>query len=144
MITQVFNTEFEISLRLICLLFCSNKKMSFEKIVYLDFISTYSKDFNLTNFNIQGISNFKLSEFITRRLIISNSLKRLVIDRYFIPFTQKKTLVYKISKKGCDFIKQMNDDYIKQLLAIDKIVVEKFDSKSEKYIFQEINSIVGR
>ena len=144
MFTQVFNTEFEISLRLICLLFCSNKKLSFEKIVYLDFISTYSRDFSLTNSNIHGNSNFKLSELITRRLIVSNSIKQLVIDRYFIPSTQKKTLVYKISKKGCTFIKNMNDDYIKQLLEIDKIVVEKYDKKSEEQIFQEIYSVVGR
>lgn len=140
---QIFNTEFEISIRILSLLFNSSKKLSLEKISYLDFISTYSKDFSVNQFNIHGESNFKLSEFITRRLIISNSIKQLVLDRYIIPSINQKKLVYKISKKGSSLISSMNDDYFFHLMDINKKVLEKYSGIPEKQIYKEISMIAG-
>lgn len=71
---QVFNTEFEISLRILCILANINKELSLEKILYFDFISTYAKEFGLAMHNIQGDSNYKLGEFAVRRALVTKGL----------------------------------------------------------------------
>ena len=61
---KVFNTEFEISMRLLLVLSLSkNNKFTIDKLVTADFISNYSKEFGLSHSNLHGENEFSFSEF---------------------------------------------------------------------------------
>ena len=142
--TQVFNTEFEVSLRILCILANTNEEMSFEQLLYFDFISTYAREFELAKYNIQGDSNYKLSEFVTRRIIIAKALQQLVLDRYVLPITKTSGFRYKITKKGLSFNMKMNDEYFYHLKTLILKIFEIYGNKSEQEIHKEINEKIGR
>ena len=83
---QVFNTEFEVSLRILCILANTNEELSFEQLLYFDFISTYAKEFGFAKYNIQGDSNYKITEK-------GLSFNMKMNDEYFYHL---KTLILKI------------------------------------------------
>ncbi|MGP1439568.1 MAG: ABC-three component system middle component 2 [Treponema sp.] len=141
---QVFNTEFEISLRVLCILANINEALSFEKILCFDFISTYAKEFGLEEHNIQGDSNYKLSEFTARRTLITKAIQKLVLDRYVVPIITTDDLYYKVTEKGLNFNIKMNDSYFDQLKKLTLKVFKIYGSKSDEEIYREINKKIRR
>ena len=78
---KVFNTEFEISMRLLLLLTLSKKrKLTFDNLVTADFISNYSKEFGLSHNNLHGENEFSFSEFSARRALSQLAINTLVLD----------------------------------------------------------------
>ena len=141
---QVFNTEFEVSLRILCILANTNEELSFEQLLYFDFISTYAKEFGFAKYNIQGDSNYKLSEFVTRRKIITKALQQLVLDRYVLPITKTSGLHYKITEKGLSFNMKMNDEYFYHLKTLILKIVKTYGNKPEQEIYKEISEKIRR
>ena len=59
---KVFNTVFEISMRLLLILSLSKKKkLTLDNLVTVDFISNYSKEFGLSGSNLHGDNEFSFS-----------------------------------------------------------------------------------
>lgn len=118
--------------------------MSFEQLLYFDFISTYAKEFGLAKYNIQGDSNYKLSEFVTRRIIIAKALQQLVLDRYVLPITKTSGFHYKITEKGLSFNMKMNDKYFYHLNILILKIFESYGNKPEQEIYKEISEKIRR
>ena len=142
----VFNSVFEISLRVLCILYINNKPISLERIYCLDFISTYAKDFGYYNINLHGNNNFNYSEFSTRIQLIKDSLKDLVLQGYVDFCVTPKELLYSISQKGKNNQQNMNDDYYQELSGILKKIISITDSRNDSELIEliENNSINTR
>lgn len=122
---KLFNTEFEVSMRILILLKEYADWIDVEKIIYFDFFTIYSKNYEITGENINGDSKFMLNDFTIQRKLFKDSVKELinyglllvkVSDGYF----------YKINNSGVDLVNQMNTDYSQNYSQNAKLVIQRF------------------
>lgn len=106
---DIFNTAFEVSLRVLIILNVTKKNLSIDRISALDFIIIYGKDFGVSEYNLHGDNNYRFSEYALKRKIISESLKNLVLMGYILPHCNKSGFTYSISKSGISFKDWQND-----------------------------------
>ena len=66
--TKLFNTPFEVSMRiLLALLIAPKKQMSLDMITAIDFLTIYSSDFDISDYNLHGENIFSFSEFTKKK-----------------------------------------------------------------------------
>ena len=125
---NIFNTEIETSIRILINLNTINKEISRDILIISDFLTLYGKSFNITDYNLHGDSPLSKSEFPTKRELITNTLKTLVLDG-FVKLSVNNGFKYSITKKGkelCDKLKtQYADEYKKTVLEIYKYLENK-------------------
>lgn len=100
MTIRIFNTEFEVGLRIIILLSEVEEPVDFEFIVLVDFLATYGKDFGIADANMNGGGQFKFSEFPARNPKFESTLKSLVLDGMLHPFATNAGMMYELSEQG--------------------------------------------
>lgn len=101
--TEIFNTPFEVSLRILIVLNVSYARLSVDRISALDFITIYGKDFGVSEYNLHGDNDYRFSEYASKREIISQAVKNLVLVGYILPHCNKSGFTYSISKSGISF-----------------------------------------
>lgn len=132
--TKIFNTEFEVSMRLLLLLYSTNTGLDEEKILYLDFFTIYAKNYKLGDDNINGDSKYMLNEFTAQRRLIKESIKVLVLEGLIDVNNTKEGFIYKINNKGKSFCESMTSDYSKKYKKQATITREWFLNKTIKEI----------
>ena len=81
MTESVFNSTFEMELRILLLVSAAKKKaFSIDRIVSLDFIVCYAGYFQLPYLNPQGDNQYMFSELASRRERIQEAVKSLVVQ----------------------------------------------------------------
>jgi len=108
---ELFNTTFEVSLRILLILNESSKKISVERITSIDFIATYGKEFEISDYNLNGDNKYKFSEYSNKRKIILEAVKTLILNDYVKLTCNKQGFNYSITKEGKKLCKSMNNDY---------------------------------
>ena len=79
--SNVFNTSFETSLRVLLTLEAAGEQSETSDIIAAaDFITIYGRDFSIADENLHGDNNFKFSEFALLRELVNKAVKRLVVD----------------------------------------------------------------
>lgn len=79
--TKLFNSTFEVSLRALLLLSqTTDVNMTIDRLVAYDFISLYSRNFDLGDINLHGDNEYGFSELSARRTVMQEALKELVLD----------------------------------------------------------------
>lgn len=86
---ELFNSPFELSLRVLIILNTAQLRLTIDKIVAYDFISTYSSDFGISESNLHGNNSYRFSEYTTKRIIITQSIKNLVLEGFVLPHCNK-------------------------------------------------------
>ena len=132
--TKIFNTKFEVSMRLLLLLQTFNKGLDEERILYLDFFTIYAKNYKLGNENINGDSKYMLNEFTAQRKLIKDSIKELVLEGFINVKNTKDGFLYIISNEGMLFCNSMTSDYSKKYKNQALITKEYFLEKEIKDI----------
>ena len=132
--TKIFNTEFEVSMRLLLLLYSTNTGLDEGKILYLDFFTIYAKNYKLGDDNINGDSKYMLNEFTAQRRLIKESIKVLVLEGLIDVNNTKEGFIYKINNKGKSFCESMTSDYSKKYKKQATITREWFLNKTIKEI----------
>ena len=135
---NLYNTTFEVSLRLIILLEAANKPLNIDKITYLDFISVYAKEFGLSDENLYGENHYKYGEISAKRRSITAALKRLVIDRFIKATVNSSGLVYSIDTIGKNYADSLDSEYAQENKTAVQFVFSSFGDMDEK----EISSII--
>ena len=135
----VFNTSFEVSLRVLIILNISRKRLSIERITSIDFISTYGKDFEVSEYNLHGNNSYRFSEYASRRKFVSKALKELVLKEYITPYCDNNGFNYSISKTGISFCESLNDEYAQELSNIVKKAIHRFSEYSDMQLIHFIN-----
>ena len=135
---NLYNTTFEVSLRLIILLKAANKPLNIDKITYLDFMSVYAKEFGLSDKNLNGENHYKYGEISAKRRSITAALKRLVIDRFVKATVNSSGLVYSIDVIGKNYADSLDSEYAQEYKTAVQFVFSSFGDMDEK----EISSII--
>ena len=126
---SIFNSAAEVSMRLLIILSMINKGKDIDTLTAIDFISTYSKDFQINDYNLHGDNSYNFSCFASRRLLIQKSLSLLLKKHYIKAIDSKNGIEYIIieqRKKICD---KLNSSYSKKYKEIVKEVLSKFKNK---------------
>ena len=137
--SEVFNSSLEISLRILIILNTVKSRLSVDRITALDFISIYGKDFGSSEYNLHGDNDYRFSEYTSKRKIVSQALKELILRGYIIPHCNKSGFNYNISRSGTMFCRSLNDKYAEDFTDI----VKKTDSLFFEYSDRELIYIIN-
>lgn len=137
--SEVFNSSFEISLRMLIILNTVQSRLSIDRITALDFISIYGKDFGVSENNLHGNNEYRFSEYASKREIVSQALKELVLRGYITPHCNKSGFNYSVSKNGTIFCESLNDKYAEKFTNIVKKANLQFLEYSDRKLIRCIN-----
>lgn len=108
---KLFNTEFEVSMRLLMMLNYVSY-ISEDEIARLDFFAVYAEHYGFGDCNLNGPCSFPLSEFTIQRKLIKESLKELLFRGFAVVMNNSnKGFIYCITESGRSYVQKMNDAY---------------------------------
>lgn len=136
---NIFNTSFEESLRVLIILNTVQSRLSIERITALDFIATYGKDFGVSEYNLHGDNDYRFSEYTSKREVVSQAIKELVLRGYITPYCNKSGFNYSISKNGVTFSESLNDKYAEDFTEFVKKANVLFLDYSDRKLTNCIN-----
>lgn len=138
--TNVFNTTFEISLRVLLALDSSNNNpKTVDMITAIDFITVYGKDFGISEENLHGNNSYRFCELAVRRDLITGALKSLVLDELVSVQASEKGFTYEINGKGKAFCAEMESPYAKEYREATVKVQAYISLNKQKDILKLIN-----
>lgn len=137
---SIFNSPAEISMRILIILSMTNKGKDIDTLTAIDFISTYSKDFKINDYNLHGDNNYNFSGFASRRTLIKKSITLLLDKHYIKAIDSKNGIKYVIIEEQKKVCEKLNSTYSKKYKEIVKEVLLKLKNKSSKWIIDELNS----
>lgn len=139
---QPIGTEFESSLRILLILNeLKNLQLDEKQIVCIDFIAIYAADFELLDENLHGNGLFRFSEFSAKSRLISNSLKKLVLNSAISFSTNKLGFLYFANTSGNNIVNKINDEYSNQYRIALNEIIKKFPSLDVNDMQSEIYRI---
>ena len=137
---SIYNSVSEVKIRILLLLEHSTQEyLSSDLIAALDFITVYGKEFDVSDRKIHGDNRFKYSELPSRRQIVFQSIRTLVVDG-FISISLKNGFEYKINDKGINFVDRLESIYALEYCDIVKNTFRKYGSIEETELFKIIQS----
>lgn len=136
---NIFNTNLEISLRLLLILYVSEKNKTLDDLVISDFITLYAKDFNLSNANLHGDNEFSYTEFPARRSQSMDAIKFLVMRNLIIVLETTNGFSYSISDKGVTVCNSMTTQYAAQYINTAYKVEEFISNQSTTELISKIS-----
>lgn len=104
---QIFNTSFELALRVILQLYCVKCPMKKDIIVYYDLVSTYGASYGILEFNLNGNNPIYLAELKARNSLISDALCEQVKNGLIKPIYSKDGFSYQITDLGTKFANKL-------------------------------------
>ncbi|MFA6834244.1 MAG: ABC-three component system middle component 2 [Bacteroidaceae bacterium] len=133
---KIFNTEFEISMRILLLLNAFEEGLDLDRILYLDFFTTYSKNYELDGENINGDNDFRLNDLMLQPTLFEKSIKELVLDGFVNVLADKSGFIYKINSKGKTICLEMKSDYSEEYKINASLTYQNFKDKNIMYLKQ--------
>lgn len=135
---RLFNSVFEMELRILLLLSTGRKKnYTIERIVELDFIICYAESFQLPYENLHGDNNYMYGELSNRRFLVRKAVKELV-TKGLIKVNICDGYQFSISEAGRKYIKKLKSTYATQYLMIAVEVVKTFSKLSDEQLATSI------
>ena len=140
--SNIFNSCYEISLRIVLLIKVINIPINSENIFAYDFIGTYAKEFDLMDISLNGDSEFTLSKISLRRKKIIESINYLVIHKYISPICDIDGIKYILLEKGNSLYNKLKDIAYAQKYVL-TIKLAKNLSENNNVLNLILNKIVG-
>lgn len=110
---KVYNSTFETMLRLLCLLDSTDCPLGAERILLMDFITTFGKKFHIAEENLNGDNYANAAELAARRVRVQKTLRKMVQLGYVIP-EQSNIFLYRISSDGKFYAENLNSAYARE------------------------------
>lgn len=135
---KVFNTAFEVSLRIILLTSsASDKYFSSTRILALDFISCYAKTFKLSTENLHGDNDFMYGEIAGRQSLVAEAIKKLVRQN-ILKVRIEQGYQYKITSYGMQLSEKFLSTYAREYRKVAKLSIKRYDCKDDEELMSEI------
>lgn len=137
---NLFNTEFEFSLRVLLILEAAREQMLTEDMLAAtDFISVYGKEFGMADKNLHGDNKYKFSEFTLRRELVLKGIKYLVLNDLIHVTPSTKGFSYSINQNGLRYISNFASDYAESYRRVLKQTLMFIVNKTERDMLNFIN-----
>lgn len=122
---KIFNSDFEISLRILVLLNNVDYPVSVDYVTTIDLFTTYGKNYGFLDTNLHGDISFKFSEISSRRKLVNNSLRELVIKGLIKVKKNHLGFTYEISEDGVTICSNMNSNYFNKYNDYSKDIINQ-------------------
>lgn len=147
--TQLFNSTFELSLRVLLTLSIQKKsEQSIDELATGDFITTYNKTFGLSPSNLHGDNELSFTEFALRRHLISKATFQLVREGLLEVVQSPNGFKYSISSEGVSYIQRIQSNYARDYRLAAQRAQNYMKTKSEaellNLISQEASNVLKR
>lgn len=142
--TKIFNSAFEIALRIVILMHTFDSPQTVDALYAADFISTYGADFGASPENLNGDNHYKFCELSTRRDLVQSALNDLVLAGMAIPGKGENGFVYSITNKGKMYSASFESEYATEYRVIAKTVTKYVLEKSERAAIIYINHLASK
>lgn len=136
---SLFNSHFEMAVRILLLLDLIDEYLSADKILSLDFIICYSNDYGFEAPNLHGINMYKLSEMANRRKLVYNSIQSLV-TKGLIRAKVDKGYTFCITTSGIKIVDLLTSEYSREYRKIGMSIIEKYGDESEENLMKLLHS----
>ena len=131
--SQIFNTTFEMSLRIILLLWSADgAEKSSDMLVLTDTIAIYGGEFGLADMNLHGGIDYVLDEYDTRRELTKTALKDLVLRGLARISESDEGFRYAITERGETFAAKLESDYAAEYRELARAANRLTAAKSER------------
>ncbi len=142
---KLFNTELEVSLRLILLLKVSARRgLTVDRAAIVDYATIYAKSCGLADVNLNGNASYCFSEFATKRILVSRALKSMVTSGLVCAKPTNMGFIHTLSDTGKDAASKMKDMYSTAYLKFAKIALDHFKDIPDDNLMDEFNVIASR
>lgn len=137
---SIFNSPFEISLRVLLILENSNGLLySSDMLAAIDFMAVYGQDFGISDNNMHGNNLFKYSEFATRRELTKEATRNLVLKDLISVDCSQNGFTYTITTIGIQYCSSLKSDYANCYREMVTKVLNYIEDMSEKKVLNLIN-----
>ena len=136
---NIFNSPFELSLRIMILMRVRKSRVTVDWLSCLDFVTTYGKDFGISEFNLHGDNEYRFSEYAAKREIIGIAIKELVLRGYISPHCNKSGFNYSITTAGIKLCETLNDEYAETYDKIAEMAINHFADYTDRKLMKCIN-----
>lgn len=135
---NLFNSAFEMELRITVLLAADDSSIySVGRILSLDFIACYAEKFGFADTNLHGDNAYMFCELSTRRALIQEAIKSLVLQG-IIDVILKDGYLYRITEIGKRLSLSLESEYAKEYRDIVGNVIKEFGNYSDEQLIQMI------
>lgn len=139
MMTELFNSIFELSIRALLVLNNARQPLSEEKIATTDFITIYGTDFGISDTNLHGDNTYKYCESATRHRKMDLALKDLSLRGMIDMVLSKKSgVLYRINEIGMKFCQSLESSYAKEYTKLSEYALEYISLHGIKEVRSEI------
>lgn len=139
--TNIFNTEFEVSLRIVIILSeYEDSSLTSDMITIVDFLSIYNNTFEISDKNLHGNNPFKFSEFASKRELVRQALKRLVSEGFVKVKCDENGFLYSITENGLRYSDSFTSKYSNILRETVYKSREYTNYKTERDLLNMINN----
>ena len=108
---RLFNSEFEVSMRVLLLLDTFKSSLDLDQIMYLDFFTIFSKNYGLGGENINGDSEYRINSLTMQPDLYKNAIRELVTSGFIMVRSEQDGFRYRINESGQKLCKSMTSDY---------------------------------
>ncbi len=136
---NIFNSAFELSLRVLILMKTKKSRVTVDWLSCIDFVTTYGKDFGVSEFNLHGDNEYRFSEYAAKREIIGSAIKELVLRRYITPHCNKSGFNYSITPAGIQLCETLNDAYAETYEKIAEMAINHFANYTDRKLMNCLN-----
>lgn len=107
-----------------------------EQLLCYDFINCYGQNYEVSDYNLHGNSEYKFGEIANRKSLIHEAVRQLVLKGLINPVPENG-FKHEINDSGINYIESLNNDYCNRYLEIAKVSSEKFEltvEEAQKFI----------
>lgn len=137
---KLFNTSFEMAMRILLLTSCLPEMcFSRTRLVVLDFMSCYAKNFDLLSRNLHGDNDFMYAEMASRQSLVVEAIKKLVRQE-ILEVRIDKGYFYKITNYGIQLSSKFSSTYAKEYCTAAALALQKYGYKSDEKLLNIIHT----
>ncbi|TYS69710.1 hypothetical protein FZC76_05590 [Sutcliffiella horikoshii] len=137
---NLFNSTFETSLRILIIMSeYQDTHISADTIAAIDFISIYGAEFKISDTNLHGDNLFMFSEFTSRRTLVQQGVKKLVLQNLISVLPSKEGFTYRINSNGIKYINSFESHYAHSYKEMCHRARQYILNRAEKDVFKMIN-----
>lgn len=129
---KLFNSVFEMELRILLLLSTGRKRnFTIERMVALDFMICYAECFQFPYENLHGDNNYMYGELSNRKWLVTEAVKELVVKDLAEVITDNG-YQFCVSDTGKEYAKLLKSSYAVEYRRIAEDVVKAFRKETDK------------
>lgn len=141
---KIYNTAYEIGIRILILLGQSKKELDLQRIIFYDYLMIHYNDVNTAYESLHPDNPYHATELFVRRKLIQDALKLIGQKGLLEVKFSNSGIQYHITSLGINFLSYFESEYFTKLSEYARLVIEQFHNYSDEELKRYINNNVGQ